>query len=475
MPPENQPQFDFDEEFQYRLCVLLCTDISVLMRFRYLIRPSYFVNEIARQLVAWSYALYDQYHIAPTRATMLDTAAGDPALRQSQNKELVDRWIESLYITPIPDREYILERVSRFCTVQEYTLAVIEAANRIKDQSNVEQIPEIIRNAELRLSVQHGDLGSFALGMDGPTRFDRVFAGPIRDTILTPWPTINTICGGGPGRKELMTFLAPPNVGKSFCLTGISTAAATIGKFVVHVTLEMSEKLTLLRIYAKLSGRSTDVLQSNPYYLDQVVGPYHQQGGEVLVKEFPTGAVDTNGIRDLVLRIGVMTGRMPDMLVIDYADLLDKGGHKEEERHKIARIYRELRGLAVEYNIAVVTASQANRKALGKERITMADIAEAFEKAAISDIIIALCQTEEEETAQAGRFFIAKNRNDPRGAMVPLFLQYNIATISERQYNGPRLPHDQTQAQNLGSYSQFLPNQIQGEANGSNPGNPSQQ
>jgi len=112
----------------------------------------------------------------------------------------------------------------------------------------------------------------------------------------------------------------------------------------------------------------------------------------------------------------------PDMILVDYGDILRPVKHNSEKRHELQEIYEQLRAISQEFNCPVWTASQTNRSGLNAEVVTMESISEAFSKCFVADFIFSLSRTIEDKTANTGRIFIAKNRNGPDGIVYPVFM-----------------------------------------------------
>jgi replicative DNA helicase len=120
---------------------------------------------------------------------------------------------------------------------------------------------------------------------------------------------------------------------------------------------------------------------------------------------------------------------IPDMIIVDYADLIKPAGSsREEKRHQLEEIYEELRGISQEVGCPIWTASQTNRSGLNAEVITMESISEAFNKCFVADFIFSVSRTVSDKETNGGRIFIAKNRNGPDGMIYPIFM--NTANVS---------------------------------------------
>ncbi len=136
-------------------------------------------------------------------------------------------------------------------------------------------------------------------------------------------------------------------------------------------------------------------------------------------------------------------GIKPDMVIVDYADLLRPRSTSAEKRHELENIYEELRAIAQKYECVVITASQTNRSGLNAEVITMEAISEAFNKCFVADFIYSLSRTPQDKQSNKGRIFIAKNRNGPDGLVYNAFVDWsnvNIKILQEAQdADGPEM------------------------------------
>ena len=428
-------QFSFDAVFQGKLASLILRDAAVASSWRFLIKPEYFADPIVQRLIRWNQQYSDQYGTQATLEVLRwyigNTAETDRKFADQVN--VAYQWLDFLIQQQVPDRDFILDQVKKFVSVQEYKLAVLQAVDLIKDPDRVGEIPDIIQGTRDKLSQTTGDIGIRGIGMSAEERFDVMFRQPVRNTIETFWPSLNEV-GAVPARGELFVVAAPPNVGKSWGLINLTASAVGQSKFVVHYTLEMSALITLHRAYSILTARPVSELESDPAGLEGIISQYRQAGSEFVVKYFPTESITINDLRDHIAMVISVTGRKPDMVVVDYADLIrvdDKS--KEDTRHQLASIYLGLRRIAGELDIAVATATQTNRASLAKEVISIGDLAEAFAKAAIADVIVGLCQTATEELNQQARWFVAKNRANPKGITAHLSVDYARGIMREQQ------------------------------------------
>ena len=155
---------------------------------------------------------------------------------------------------------------------------------------------------------------------------------------------------------------------------------------------------------------------------DSIVMAVEHIPGQLIIKEYPTKSASTRTISTHLEKLK-QKGINPDMIIVDYADLLKPtatGFKSQELRHSLGNIYEELRGIGQTFDIPVWTASQTNRSGLNAEVITMEAISEAFSKCFVADFICSISRTIEDKTENKGRMFVAKNRNGIDGIVYPM-------------------------------------------------------
>ena len=245
------------------------------------------------------------------------------------------------------------------------------------------------------------------------TSIDERYTESVRFPQETPWDVINDLTDGGLGKGELGVMVAPAGIGKSWALMNIGAHNVKKGKTVLHYTLELNEAYVGLRYDSVITGIANQNLK---HYQDEVKEKLSKIEGELIIKYYPTKTVSVLGIKSHVEKC-IMQGKKPDVVIVDYADLLR--GHGQEKRHELEGIYEDLRGLAGEYEIPVWTASQANRSALEEDIIGADKIAESYGKVMVADFIISLSRKVTDKLAGTGRWHVIKNRFGPDGITLP--------------------------------------------------------
>lgn len=257
--------------------------------------------------------------------------------------------------------------------------------------------------------------------------------------IKTICPKLDEALDGGASEGELIVVLAPPERGKTLVLVNFAAAALYQGLTVGYFTLELAERKIARRFDLRISGRPINLLRQDPVRIKNPLAALRKNGCNLVIKDYSAEAPKIHDIKSFIINYQNRMRKNFDMLVIDYADLITASHVHKQERFGIKEVYTDLRRLANEFKIPVITASQANRKSVGKSVLTMEDFAEDFQKAAIADVVLAICQTPEELEEDLARIYIAKNRSTGKHALFRVQFRPKVMFIGENQ---PRATED---------------------------------
>ena len=287
------------------------------------------------------------------------------------------------------------------------------------NKSSFDEVSKVINDA-LKLGTCND------IGYDYMSDFERRFEIKARNPVTTGWTTLNDITKGGLGSGELGVVIAPTGAGKSMVLVHLGSKALMAGKNVVHYTLELADTVVANRYDSCITGFHLGELH---VFKEQIYDKVQDIEGKLIIKEYPTRSASIQTIKNHLEKMK-NRGFEPDVIIVDYADLIKpENGSKEEKRHQLETIYEELRGLAQIAKCPIWTASQTNRSGLNAEVITMESISEAFNKCFVADFIFSVSRTIEDKNTNGGRIFIAKNRNGPDGLIYPIFMDTSNVKI----------------------------------------------
>lgn len=313
---------------------------------------------------------------------------------------------------------YIKDVSLDFCRKQKLKEALIQSVDLIK-RSSFDEVSGVI-NGALKLGSDNN------FGYDYIKDFEKRFEIKSRNPVSTGWKYIDELCKGGLGSGELGVVIAPTGAGKSMVLVHLGAQALKQGKNVVHYTLELSDTVVAGRYDSAITGIE---LKNLITFKEKIYEELQDIEGRLIVKEYPTRSASIQTIKNHLEKM-ITRGFDPDLIIVDYGDLLKpESSRKDEKRHQLETIYEELRGISQIHNCPIWTASQTNRSGLNAEVITMESISEAFNKCFVADFICSVSRTVKDKNTNGGRVFVAKNRNGPDGVIHPIFMDTSCVSI----------------------------------------------
>jgi len=389
--------------FQVKVITSLLTDKSFLQQIADIIDPKYFESDANNWIVDTILDYQKEYKSSPTLEVMkvkLEKVEHD-VLKDQIIAHLKDAW----KYTESEDLPYIKDQALDFCRNQEIKKAILSSVELLKN-GQYEEIKATVDNA-LKAGADKD------IGHEYMTSIEERYTEAVRHVQPTPWEVINELTDGGLGKGELGVMVAPAGIGKSWALMNIGADAVKKGKTVLHYTLELNEAYVGLRYDSVITGIANQNLK---HYQEDIKDQLEKLNGELIIKHYPTKTVSVMGIRSHVEKC-IMQGKKPDVIIVDYADLLR--GHGQEKRHELEGIYEDLRGMAGEYEIPVWTASQANRSALEEDIIDASKISESYGKVMVADFVLSLSRKVQDKLSGTGRWHVIKNRFGPDGITLP--------------------------------------------------------
>jgi archaellum biogenesis ATPase FlaH len=407
----------FGRAFQENLVQLILLDRPFSDQIREVFSTDFLELKYLQAFVNIIFSYKDKYKIHPTfdiMTTLIRTGL-------DEQNETVQKQVRD-YFARIHDKEpdgaeFVKETSLDFCKKQKLKEAMLKSVKLLQTAS-FDEISKTINEA-----LKLGTTSNF--GYDYLVDFEKRFQLKSRNPISMGWAEIDGICKGGLGSGELGVVIAPTGAGKSMVLVHLGTEAIRAGKTVVHYTLELADSVVASRYDSCLTGIELKDLFN---YKEQIFQSVQDLAGKLIVKEYPTKSASTNTLK-LHLEKLKIKGIKPDMIIVDYGDLLRPISNQKEKRQELETIYEELRGLAQENNCPIWTASQTNRSGLNAEVITMESISEAFNKCFVADFICSVSRTVEDKVSNSGRIFVAKNRNGPDGLVYPIFMDTSNVKI----------------------------------------------
>jgi replicative DNA helicase len=357
-----------------------------------------------------------QYNSPPTKEVLQIELRNREGLSETvfkESKEVIDN-----LTTDNTQIEWLINSTEKFCQEKAVYNAIMASIKILDDKNNPSStgmIPTLLSDAlgvSFDVSIGHDYFS------DANSRFD--FYHQAEEHIPFDLDFFNKITKGGLVRKTLNIALAGTGVGKSLFMCHCAAFNLTQGKNVLYITMEMSEEKIAERIDANLLNVTIDELAILPKdaYDKKIERVKSKTTGKLIIKEYPTASAGSAHFRHLINELKIKRNFVPDIIYIDYLNICSssrlKAGSNVNSYTYVKAIAEELRGLAVEFNVPIVSATQTTRSGYGNSDVELTDTSESFGLPATADLMFALISTEEMEALNQILVKQLKNRyNDP--------------------------------------------------------------
>lgn len=388
----------------------LLSDDSFFRKAIPFLKVEYFSNE-SKTLLRKIQEYADKYNKAPTRQALAISIEEDTKISEGELPALSE-WLQSAEVDTV-DKDWLLDETEKFCKDKAVYNAIMDSI-QIIDGRNAELGPDALP-----------DLLSKALqvGFDNNIGHDYIenaneryeFYHRLEEKMPFDLAMFNEITEGGLANKTLNVALAGTGVGKSLFMCHLAGNAISQGKNVLYVTLEMSEERIAERIDANLMNLPIGQLKelSKQMFEDRIEKINNKIKGRLIVKEYPTASAHAGHFKALLNELKLKRNFRPDIIFIDYLNICSssrfRAGSSANSYTIIKSIAEELRGLAVEFDVPLVTATQTTRSGYNSSDVELTDTSESFGLPATADLMFALISTEELE--KLGQVMVKQLKN----------------------------------------------------------------
>jgi replicative DNA helicase len=405
----------YGHEFQIKVISSLLTHKEFLVNIHDIISDEYFENPAVKWCIKEILNYYDKYHTTPSLEVLkVELQKVDNEVLQISIKEQ----LKQAYVSSDEDLEYVQEEFTNFCKNQQLKKALMSSVDLLK-AGDFDGIRFIVDNA-LKAGQDKN------LGHEYVKDIEERYRENSREIIPTPWDRINSILQGGLGNGDFGLIFGNPGGGKSWSLVALGGHAVRLGYNVLHYTLELGEDYVGKRYDAYFTKIPVDKIDS---FRSKVEETIPQLPGKLIIKEYPTGRASVSTIESHIAKCTSM-GTKPDMVIIDYVDLLSSRKTNRERKDEIDDIYTSTKGLARQLNIPIWSVSQVNR-AGAKDNIIEGDkAAGSYDKIMITDFCMSLSRKKEDKVNNTGRFHVMKNRYGMDGITFSLEADTSTGHIS---------------------------------------------
>lgn len=379
------------------------------------LKPEYFNDQYERIVAEELLKFFTEYN----KTASLEILAIQISKRKLHRDQIegIDKYINGLDFKTDND-EWLYKNTEGFCKKQAVYNAIIDSFEIIEGKNNnltEDAIPSLLSDAlavSFDKSVGHDYLEDFL------DRYD--FYHRLEEKLSFDLELFNKITKGGLSKKTLNVILAGTGVGKSLFMCHVAAAALSQAKNVLYITMEMAEERIAERIDANLLNMTMDELSKvdKDIYETRIGKLIKKTAGKLIIKEYPTASAHAGHFKALLEELKLKRDFKPDLIIIDYLNICAssriKHGAGVNSYTYIKSIAEELRGLGVEYNVPVLSATQTTRGGYDNTDVDLTDTSESFGLPATVDFMFALISTEELENLNQIMVKQLKNRyNDP--------------------------------------------------------------
>ena len=380
------------------------------------VKSEYFTDESERTIYKLISDFVVKYNKPPTTEA-LGITLQNSNLSEGTFKETTDL-VKELETYEKPNTDWLLDETEKFCKDKAVYNAILQSIGIMEGRDKnftKDGIPSLLQEA---LGVCFDSSVGHDYFEDSSERFE--FYNRVESRLPFDLSLFNKITNGGLPNKTLNIALAGTGVGKSLFMCHMAAANLSLGKNVLYITMEMAEERIAERVDANLLNVEIDQLKDLPKQMfeGRIEKVNSKSHGKMIIKEYPTASAHVGHFKGLLNELALKRSFKPDIIFIDYLNICAssrfKPGGGVNSYTYIKAIAEELRGLAVEFNLPIVSATQTTRSGYSNTDVELTDTSESFGLPATADFMFALISTEELEGLNQIMVKQLKNRyNDP--------------------------------------------------------------
>ena len=426
--------------FQIKVISALLTHKDFLININDIISDEYWDNQAHKWIIKEIIRYYEKYHTTPSMDIL------KVELKKVDNEVLrvsIKEQLREAYEASADDLEYVREEFSTFCKNQQLKKALLNSVDLLKagDFDGIKFLVESALKAGQDKNIGH------EYNKDIEARFRE----DARKVIATPWERINDLLQGGLGNGDFGLIFGNPGGGKSWSLVALGGYAVRMGCNVLHYTLELGEDYVGRRYDAFFTNTPVDKILKNRKKVEDVIP---QLPGELIIKEFPTGRATISTVEAHIRKVKDL-GVEPDLIIIDYVDLLSTNKRTSDRKGEIDDIYTSTKGLARELNLPIWSVSQVNRAGAKDDVIEGDKAAGSYDKIMITDFCLSLSRKAKDKVNGTGRFHIMKNRYGMDGLTFGVKADTSTGHFEVHDYDPDADFESETNNQQTNSYDNF--------------------
>jgi replicative DNA helicase len=391
--------------FQVKVLSSLLKHKEFLQNIHDILEEEYFDNPAHKWIIEEILKYHYKYNTTPS----LDALQVE--VKKIDNEVLKVSVIEQLkeaYKASNEDQEYVEQEFANFCKNQQLKKALLSSVDLL-EKGQYDDIRYLIDSA-LKAGMDKN------LGHEYEKDTEARYRNEDRNPIPTPWPHINEMLQGGLGSGDVGIIFGNPGGGKSWMLTALGAMPVSLGYTVAHYTLELSEGYMGRRYDATFTGLKVQELGLHRQEVNEMI---EKLKGKLIIKEFSMGKASISSIEAHIQKMTDL-GTRPDLVIIDYVDLLKSKRKSVDRKDEIDDIYISTKALARDLKLPIWTVSQVNRAGAKDDVIEGDKAAGSYNKVMIADFAMSLSRKRLDKVNGTGRAHIMKNRYGGDGMTYPM-------------------------------------------------------
>ena len=386
---------EYGKGFQIKVLSSLLTHKEFLTNIYDILNEEDFNNQAHKWIIKEIVKYYDKYHTTPS----LDILKVE--VKKVENEVLqisIKEQLREAYIASDDDLKYVQEEFSAFCKNQQLKKALLSSVDLLKagDYDSIKLLVESALRAGNDKNIGH------EYNLDIETRYRE----DTRNPIPTPWDRINELLQGGLGSGDFGLIFGNPGGGKSWSLVALGGFAVRAGYNVLHYTLELGEDYVGRRYDAFFTQIPVNNIIQHKDKVEEIIPKIP---GKLVIKEFPMGKATIHTVESHIRKCQDLDIK-PDLIIIDYVDLLGTRKKTSDRKGEIDDIYTSTKGLARELKVPIWSVSQVNRAGAKDDVIEGDKAAGSYDKIMITDFCLSLSRKAKDKVNGTGRFHVMKNR-----------------------------------------------------------------
>lgn len=421
-----EESMNFPISFQKEIISSLLSNKKMFINIGLMLSPKCFDTVDLQIFYKNTIDYFNKYNDLPTYETSLQ-------LNENISKDVIDDIYGTSILSPATI-QHVENTIKNFIQCQSLKKAILESIDNL---GNIEKHNEIKNKIEdaLTITADIEELGTEAYKKENIIeRFKRLKENDFIPRKAMNFPILDKIFDGGVANGEIFSFIGPSHSGKSMFLVNVGYNMLIQKYNVVHISLEMSCSSTIQRYDMRMLGIDKNNMVSKDT-IEKLKKLYKEHIGRLIVKKFPAKQTKPSDIDIYLKRLQSVNDFKPDVLIVDYADILDSNRRLNEKRHMLEDIYFDLKTIGEKWEIPVFTATQMNRQAIQKQIdgtiLTEENIAESYAVYMALDGAVTINTSPIERANNRCTIYVAKNRGGEMGSTIPMYIDYSKCLIRE--------------------------------------------